>query len=688
MQEDLLVKDTNRLNARLSVLVLMVLVGGLVLAACGGGGGTNTNTNTNTGTGTGATATTGGTGTDTGTGATATTGTGGTGAGATATGAAPIQTVETGTGRGLQTAGPEATAVAPGGLSTPGATATAGTEGGTGTGTGSAGQGQAGQLGALITAGQAPADADPNGQLTYNLGLDPESIDPQVISGVNEVTTASMLFSPLLTLNGESQPTANAAESYTVSPDGKTYTFKIREGMKYSDGQPVTARNYEFALLRTCDPTVAGAYAYVAFDIVGCQEYYEAIPAVEEGTPTPDVPEAQLQKLRGAVGVKAVDDTTLRINLKQPAAYFPYIMTLWITYPTREESVKAGERWWANPQTAIGNGPFKLVSYAPKQQWVFERNEQFFRGTPRLQRLTFRIVESPQASLLAYQRGQLDVTGISADQFPQVNRDATLKQQLLREVEPTTFYIGFNLGKPPFNKLEARQAIAAAMNRQLYVQQVNNGVGRPTGSFIPEGIPGHQTRVQQTFDPNRAKQLLAQAGYPNGQGFPTLAFPYNNQSEASKKRAEFWSAQFKQILNINMRPTPEDGTKLFGRIRSNNIRENPEIYVLGWVQDYPHPQNWVSLVFTPGSDLAPAGWNDQEYAALAKRADAIQNIEEATPLYEQLDAQLAQKAPAAFFVNSEVLELVKPYVKGYTSYPGDPLGLSRQAEQIYVTQNR
>ncbi len=676
MQEDLLVKDTNRLNARLSVLVLMVLVGGLVLAACGGGGGTNTNT----GTGTGATATTGGTGTDTGTGATATTGTGGTGAGATATGAAPIQTVETGTGRGLQTAGPEATAVAPGGLSTPGATVTAGTQGGTGTGTGSAGQGQAGQLAPLLAGGGADnPEADPNATLKLSLGEDPVTLDPQVESFSNEIALSSQVFAPLLALTPKNEVAQNGAESYTVSQDGKTYTFKIREH-NYSDGTPVTARNYAQAIQRACDPNVAGNYSNILFDVVGCQEWRTALDA----TPKPNA--GQLQKLQQTVeqNIKAVDDRTLQINLKNPAGYFPYVMTTWVTYPSRTDLIGNDlKNWWKDPNKYIGNGAFKLTSYTPKQQFQFQRNDNYFRGKPGIANVTYRIVGSSQQAFLAYRQGQFDVLGISADQLPQVQNDPQLKAQLKREVRPSTFYIGFNNGEPPFNNVKVRQAFAAAIDRERYIKQINNGVGQPAETLLYEGIPGYQTQVRQKFDPARAKQLLSEAGYPNGRNFPPQELPFDNTDEASQKRAVFLAQQFQQVLGVQVRAVPRDPTILQQQFEERDPKL--KFYFLGWLEDYPHPQNWLSLLFANNSSLAPAGWNDKQFNELTRKADALP-IEEATPLYEQAEARLTELAPVAHVIHGESLVLIKPNVRGYVGYVGQPFGFNYQPEKVYKTK--
>jgi oligopeptide transport system substrate-binding protein len=530
----------------------------------------------------------------------------------------------------------------------------------------------------LMGGGASQPNADPNATLTLNFGNEIGTADPQVMNGLNEIQIGSNVFSPLLTLTPKDQLAANAAESMSVSANGAVYTFKIRPGMTYSDGQPVTAADYAFAIKRACSPVVNGNYSNILFDIVGCADWRNADLSKTS--------KSKLKSLESAVdrAIAAPDASTLRITLTHAAGYFPYVMTTWVTYPSRPDLVQAGgANWWKNPKYYIGNGPFKIVSWTPRQQWVLARNDNYFRGKPGLAKIVYKEVSNTQTEFLAYSQNQFDSIGPDSTLLPQILGNATLKGQLSRYVLAETSWMSFNDAVAPFNNIKVRQAISYAMNRQQYINQVDNGVGKPAGTFLYPGIPGYQTQYQQTFNPARARALLAAAGYPNGNGFPVQQLRYGSDDPASKQRATFWAQQFKQILNITVQPTPTDPATL----QNQEFNRDPslKIYFGDWYEDYPHPQDWLSLVFANNSSRGPNGWNDPHFNALINKADRLP-ISEATPLYQQADAYLAEQTPVVFYLHGEGLTLIKPNVKGYVHYPTNPFDTTFQPEKIYKTK--
>lgn len=521
--------------------------------------------------------------------------------------------------------------------------------------------------------GSEQPDADPEATVTFNLGSEITTGDPQVMAFLNEIEIASKVYVPLFALNEENAVASAGAESATVSDDGRVYTFTIREGMTYTDGQPVTAANYAYAIKRACSPVVAGNYSNILYAITGCEAWRDADPAGDTTSLEAAIDEA----------IVAIDDRTLEIHLDFAAGYFPYVMTTWVTYPVREDLVEGKPAdWWLDPANYIGNGPFRLVSHTVNQEWTFERNDDYYLGAPGIKSLIYREVDSAETALLAYQQGEFDLVGPSSTQLPQVEADPTLSQELVRQSDASTFFMGFNNAAAPFDDVRVRQAFASALNREQYINQIANGVGVSAGTFLYEGIPGYQTGTAQTFDEAGAQQLLAEAGYPGGEGFPVLQLRFNGESAISQQIATFWAQSLNQTLGVTIEPTPIDVAEL----QSMRTNRDPELVIFlgNWFEDYPHPQNWLSLVFGPGSTRSPLGWDNEEFNTLVREADQLP-IEEAIPLYEEADALLAREAPVAFYLHGESLVLVDPSLQGYVSYPTSVVDTRYQIEKIYKT---
>ncbi|MDQ3653779.1 MAG: peptide ABC transporter substrate-binding protein [Chloroflexota bacterium] len=519
--------------------------------------------------------------------------------------------------------------------------------------------------------GSEQPDAIEDATMTLNLGNEVTTTDPQVTWFIIEIDLASKVYVPLLQLDEQNALADGGADAVTASEDGTVYTFHIREGMTYSDGKPVTAGDYAYAIKRACSPVVAGNYSNILYAIDGCQAWRQADPAAADTAAL----EAAFDE-----SVVALDDQTLEIHLGFSAGYFPYVMTTWVTYPVREDLVGDDPEWWRTVENYVGNGPFKLVSHTEGQEWVFERNDAYFRGAPGIQTLRYRIVSSPETELLAYQQGEFDLIAPSSTLLPQIEDDPALNAQLQRSLAATTSYIGFNNAEAPFDDVLVRQAFSAAMDREQYVNQVLNGVNLPAGTFLHPGVPGYQTDYQQGFDPERARQLLADVGYPDGEGFPTLQLYYNGESAVSQQVATYWSQQYNQVLGVTVEPTPIDVAELSSLIANRD--PSLLIWFNFWVEDYPHPQNWLSLVFGPGSTIEPLGWDNQEFDDLLTEADTLP-LDEALPLYSRADALLAEQAPVAFTTHAETLLLLNPQIQGYVTYPTTVFDTRYQIEKIY-----
>src|SRR3982074_1642306 len=258
-----------------------------------------------------------------------------------------------------------------------------------------------------------------NGTLPLNMGSEPDTIDPQKSSFVNEIGQASFVFEGLMTFDTKtSKPVpAAAAAAPKLSADGLKYTYTLRDGLKYSDGTALTAKNFEYAFLRGCDPAAAGDYAFVFYIIVGCEAY--------NGMDTKKATPAELSAARAKVGVKATSDKDIEFTLTDPAPYFVPITALWQGWPVRESDVTKGGDKWTEPATYIGNGPFKLSEWKHNEKMVFERNDNY-RKKIQVKTITKVMINESTVAFAAYRNNELDPTGLVPNLRPTVEGDADL----------------------------------------------------------------------------------------------------------------------------------------------------------------------------------------------------------------------------------------------------------------------
>src|SRR4029077_16031991 len=265
------------------------------------------------------------------------------------------------------------------------------------------------------------AAIDPNGVLNTNTGGEPDTIDPQKESFVNEVAQTMMVFEALMAFDPKTlKPIPGAAKAQPkVSADGLTYTYTLRDGLKYSDGSPVTTANYAYGFTRLCDPNVAGDYAFTGYIIVGCSDYSNMDP--KKATP------AELAAAKAKLGI-STSGQDITFKLTDPAPYFNAIAALWVGVPARESDVTKGGDKWTEPATFIGNGPFKLTEWKHNEKMVYERNPNY-RTPTKIAKWTKVMINEAAVAFAAYQNNELDAVGVGAEQLRTIEGDADLKAQ-------------------------------------------------------------------------------------------------------------------------------------------------------------------------------------------------------------------------------------------------------------------
>lgn len=442
----------------------------------------------------------------------------------------------------------------------------------------------------------------------YNLGAEPKTIDPALNDAVDGGTVIQNCFEGLMKLNDKDQPIPGAADKYEMSPDGLTYTFHIRKEAVWSDGKAVKAQDFEYAWKRALDPSIAANYAYYLYVLKNGQEYNSGKAKAED------------------VGVKAVDDSTLKVTLAYPAAYFLSLTAFATFSPVRQDVVEANKTSWATkPETYICNGPFKLQSWTAKDTLTIVKNDKYWDAkATKLQKVEMKMIEQETSSLAAFKTGQLDIIDlIPAAELPNLLKDGTAKLYPYLG----TYYIDLNVSEKlkaqnpaaykALQDVRVRKALSLAINRKDLVENVTKGGQIPATAFVPKGIPEDKTGKDfrnkdyypENGDVEQAKKLLADAGYPDGKGFPKLVYLYNsgqNHQNIAQAIQEMW----RKNLNINVDLQNQEW-KVFQQTRTD---KQYEIARGGWIADYVDPSTFTDLLTSKSGNNEP-GYNSPAYDA-------------------------------------------------------------------------
>ena len=520
----------------------------------------------------------------------------------------------------------------------------------------------------LLTVGTAAQDGGKVlrvHQITY-----PDVVDPQKSSFTNEIVIMALAYEGLTRLNENQETVGAAAESWEYNEDATQITFTLRPDLAYSDGSPLTAENFRYAVERTCDPVTAGEYQSILFEIVGCAEF-AGLGLDENGEPR-EWTEEEYEEARANLGATVVDDLTLQLDLTNPAPYYHTIAYTWVFYPVKQEIVAADpDNWWQTAENHIGNGPFMVTGIAEDQQWSFAANENYWGGRPLLDGIEYVYVEDTAVAIEAYRAGDLHTVDLDPVQIPEVMADPELSEEYLTYPTASTYNLAFNLTQEPFTDIKVRQAFSQAFDRQTYCEVVRSGDCTPTLTWIPEGVPGAIESDQFGFDPEAARQALAESSYGGPEGLPPISLFYNSDDPAATPRVEWAAGQFRDVLGVEVSLEPTDGTTLVA-LRKDSTTFPQMLMVGGWIQDYPDPQNWLSVFWTCDSTFAErVGYCNEEFDRLTDLGDTTVDPEERVSYYEEAGQLLIDDIPGPFLYNLAGTFLIDPAFTGYATTPSE-----------------
>jgi oligopeptide transport system substrate-binding protein len=511
---------------------------------------------------------------------------------------------------------------------------------------------------------------------------DPPTLDPNLASDSASIQVLTSVQRPLLWFTDQLELTTDGglAESYDISEDAQTITFTLKEGIAFSNGDPITAADFVYSWKRTLDPRTAAPYSYVLADVEGAGD----VLAMASADPAPS--DNEIEEALDAVGLRAVDDRTFEVSLSRAASYFLYVTTIWVTVPIQESWVEVGEDF-TEAENYVASGPFMLDTWSHDEEIILVPNPEWYGEAPLLQQIVITMGADPDGVYRQYLNDEVHIAAVPGANAEQVRADEVLNAQAITGDVLCTYYLGFDMNpedgdESPVENKALRHAISQAVDREGLIDTVRQGIGRPADSFVPVGMPGHEDYgFGLEFDVEAAQANLATAldelGLSDASEINlTLGV---NADAGHEPIMEFIQANLQETLGINVELEAQEWS-----VYLQTIDENPQdMYRLGWCTDYPHPNNWLYDVWS--CDTARGGYCNEEMDELLAEAQVTPELEDQLPLYEQAQTMLVEDAPAVWVYWYGRFTLVKPFVEGLVVTAADSNTGELFMDQVWIS---
>ncbi len=494
--------------------------------------------------------------------------------------------------------------------------------------------------------------AEPTGaqELTFVLNNEPDSLDPSYTSNSFASPFITNLFEGLVTYDENGELAPGNAESWESNEDMTVYTFHLREGLKWSDGSPLTAQDYVYSALHVMTPATTAQYVNMMTDyIVNGQEYYDGTAAAED------------------VGVKALDDNTIQYTLKQPTPFFADVASMWVYAPVQKATVEAnGDKWSTAADTYVSNGPFKVSEINMGESVVLTKNENYWNAeNVTLEKLTFRYILDLSTALTAYENGEVDgVRNIPAGDIARLKAEGAGTHTA--NIYGTVYY-NFNCQAEPYNNPLVRKALNLAIDRESLINNVAQVDAQPAYSILAPGyvmdgkdiLEGRSDfELSPNADVEAAQAALAEAGYPGGEGFPTVQLSFYSD-DTVKKVAEAIKEMWETNLGISVEVTSAEWAVFYSAVQSGDY----EVAAMGWSADYINPMSFLPLLSTDNV-LNTTSYSNAEYDALVEQVKVESDPAKFAELVNQADAVASSEYPVMPLYYKADTYLLKDYVTG------------------------
>ncbi len=485
-------------------------------------------------------------------------------------------------------------------------------------------------------------DFDPSVTLRVNITSEPPSMDWNKSTDTTSAQIQDNIMEGLLEYNFEDPELGligAVANKWTPSNNAQTWTFELKKEVKWTDGIEVTAQHFADGWERLLNPNTASEYSYFLYGIKNAKEYNQG-------------------KIKdfAEVGVKVNNSHSITVELVGPQSYFPYLMTHHSTYPIRKDVIEKHGEKWTEPANIVTNGPFKFKVWDHDKAIVLERNEIYYGEKPKIQYIVAYMIGEMSTAVNLFDKGSLDaqLTLPSTELSSLKKRPEFLESGIL-----SLYYYGFNTKRKPMDNVLVRKAISHAINRSEITNMLAGGQ-IPLTSWVPPGMFGYDAEIGTSFDVERANKLLDEAGYKDRSKLPTINLGFNT-NENHQRIAENVQAQLKRNLGISIELQNEEW-----KVYLNTLKvDPPHIYRMGWLADYPDPDNFLNLM-TSYSDNNHTNWGNEKFDRLiensAKELDKSKRRENYTSAQKILTEQ---DVPVAPIFASVVHSLVSKRVKNF-----------------------
>jgi oligopeptide transport system substrate-binding protein len=483
-------------------------------------------------------------------------------------------------------------------------------------------------------------------------GIDPLTLDPALAGDSTSNNYILQIFSGLVRLDDTLTPVPDLAQSWVISPDGKTYTFTLRQDVFFQNGRQLTAEDLKYSWERACNPATASqtAATYLG-DIAGADEMLAGLSATLSG-------------------VEVVDTYTLRVELKSPRSYFLAKLSYVTSFVVDREQAEGNRNWW---QTPNGTGPFRFYSWEPGNQFVLQRNPLYYGEQARLASVVFHLWAGVPMNM--YELGDLDVAEVDLSYYDRLVDEAGpfLAELVITPVLDLT-YLGFNCTVEPFNDPLIRQAFSKAVNKEKIVKIASRGTQNAAYGVLPEGMPGsNEWLLGLNFDVEAARRLIADSSYGSIANLPPIVVTVGGYGGLVNQEMEAIINEWRLNLGVEVTVRQLEPQEYY----YNLIAEKDQLFYWGWGADYAHPQNFLEILFATGSLYNTGEYSNAAFDALMIQAGEEQDYALSMELYRQAEEILVRDAACLPLWSNQTYTLVKPYVKGYAPSSLGAVALNR-----------